>query len=180
MGKQKFKSQISVHRPKPSALPPLGSYYTASLSILFFFFLYSTFHPRPLFKYENLTLFSSLLSYISSPFFNFCIVSTVCLHSESFIYVNTHSIDIQSFNSNECAYCQSSIMRLTCMQNSLLSFLSALFSSLRALLTTQLYPTYGKKERFLVLGQQQTLLLVINDSILSTIWLLQLILWKLT
>ena len=64
-----------------------------------------TIHPPPLFKYENLTLFSSLLSYISSPFFNFCIVSTVCLHSESFIYVNTHSIDIQSFNSNECAYC---------------------------------------------------------------------------
>ena len=67
--------------------------------------------------------------------------------SKSFIYVNTSILKIHGFNSKESAYCQSSIMRYTCVQNSLLSFLSASFSSLQALLTTQLLSHIWKEQK---------------------------------
>ena len=84
--------------------------------------------------------------------------------SKSVIYVNTLIIKIQGFNSNESTYCQSSIMRQKCVQNSLRSLC--------------LIRRFQKKDSQ-SLGHQKTLLLGVHDLIISKSFLLQFITWRL-
>ena len=83
--------------------------------------------------------------------------------SKSFIYVNTRVIKIHGFNSNE----------------------SASFSSLQALLTTQLLSHIWKEQKdfrgkILSPWPLEDFAIGVHDSIISKILLLQLIIWKLT